>query len=73
MLVGMVDHPETANPGDTEYEQWMVYDEMCWFKLMGTHGFSQFHVSVYTYVCLLDAENICRKWTLETTYFCKWN
>jgi hypothetical protein len=47
----MVDYPETP---DLDSEEWMVYDEHCWFKLLGTHGFSQVHVSLlHTCVCEL--------------------
>ena len=54
-LVGMMDYSETAPGGDPDMdsEEWMVYDERCWFKLLGTHGFNQVHVSqlhAYTYV-----------------------
>lgn len=40
-LVGMEDYTEMASESE-----WMVYDEMCWFKLLGTSGFSQVHVSI---------------------------
>ena len=43
VLVGVVDHPEAP---DLETEEWMVYDEHCWFKLQATHGFGQTHVSL---------------------------
>ena len=67
-----------ATGGDHELDSesgWMVYDEMCWFKLLGTSGFNQAHVSLMC-VCLHDNSRkkyICRKWTLEIIYFCKWN
>lgn len=54
--MGMVDHAEMATGGDPDIidsEEWMVYDERCWFKLLGTQGFGQVHVSVYRYVCPL--------------------
>lgn len=41
--MGMVDYPEAP---DLETEEWMVYDEHCWFKLLATHGFGQLHVSL---------------------------
>ena len=56
-----MDYPETATPGDIESEQWMVYDDMCWFKLLGTQGFSHIHVSLYSYVCLLGTMDKLRK------------
>ena len=39
----MVDYPEIAT--DNQSSEWMVYDEVCWFKLVGASGFNEVHVS----------------------------
>ena len=51
-----MDYTELATGGDPDLDSesgWMVYDEMCWFKLLGTSGFNQVHVSLMC-VCLHD-------------------
>ena len=70
VLVGVVEHPEAP---DLETEEWMVYDEHCWFELLAAHGFGQVHVSLLHTCVWITRENICRKWTLVITYFCVWN
>lgn len=44
-LVGMLSPQEISLDGLDGPLEWTIYDEVCWFQLLGTNGFSHIHVS----------------------------
>lgn len=74
-VLGMISSIELPNIHDPNMiADWTVYDEVCWFKIIGKNGFYRFHVSsvsVYHFWC--DKIINDRKWTSGTTHSYKLN
>ena len=53
-VVGMLSSVEVLGPASEPRQpsEWTVYDDVCWFKILGTNGFDKIHVSLVS-VCLL--------------------
>lgn len=74
-MISSTELPYTHYPGMTS--DWTVYDEVCWFKIVGKNGFYQFHVSSLSVchswcvthdVIRLTMISMYRRWTSETTH-----